>query len=222
VGKPVQSGRPWAAALSAVAVASFAFAFAFAFAAPAGAQTISAASACYVNVNPMIGAPVTLNGSGWTAGDDVEIKGGGVDASATVGADGTFTQVVAAPLLLTSGPAQQRVVLNAYDRTTGLATATTSIRSANLALSVRPMLATPDATVHFSFSGFLPDRPIYAHYLHGRRVVAEQAFGTTMGACGLLADKAPVFPGGVAKFSRYTVQFDDSRRYRLESSNWTV
>jgi hypothetical protein len=182
------------------------------------AQTISVAPGCYVNDNPMTGTPIVVAGSGWTAGDDVEITGAGVDGSATVGPQGTFSQTITGPILLTENPAEQRFTLRASDETTGTGSATTTINVANLAVATRPAEAPFTKKVSFSFSGFREGRPIYAHYLHNGKVVATQRFGTAAGPCGMLKARRLQYPGGHPRRDSYVVQFDDSKRYSQAST----
>jgi hypothetical protein len=182
-----------------------------ALAAPATAQVISVNAACFVNAKPAVGAPVTVSGSGFTPGDTVELDATGVFGTTTVGATGTFTTTVTGPILTTPFPASSRFTLTARDETNGTTTASTSFEVANLAFQTHPAVAKPSKTVHFSFSGFRSGALIYGHYVHGKKVLTTR-FGRAKGACGLLKSKARLFPGK-PRFSKYKVQFDNSRRY---------
>lgn len=184
-----------------------------AFAAQASAATIAANEACYVNANPFQGAPMTITGSGFTPGDDVDVSGGTVFASATVGADGTFAATTEAPTLSTVNPATQTTTLTAQDLD-GV-TATTSVLSANLAVSANPSsVRHPDRTkVRFRFSGFTPGKPIYVYYLHRKKLVAKARFGLAVGPCGTFEQKALLYPGGHPRYEQYTVAIESSSHY---------
>jgi hypothetical protein len=186
-----------------------------ALAAPAAAQTIDVNAACFVNAKPSVGAPVTVSGSGFPPGDTVELESTGVFGTTTVGTAGTFTSTVKGPILSTPSPASRRFKLTARDQTNGTTTASTSFMVANLAFQTSPAVAKPSDMVHFSFSGFRPGALVYGHYVHAKSVVTAR-FGRAKGACGLLKSKARLFPGR-PRFSKYTVQFDDSRRYRSQA-----
>jgi hypothetical protein len=186
-----------------------------ALAAPATAEVIAVNGACFVNAKPSVGAPVTVSGSGFTPGDTVELESTGVFGTTTVGPAGTFTSTVEGPILSTAFPASARFTLTARDETNGTTTASTSFLVANLAFQTRPAVAKPSKTVHFSFSGFKPGALVYGHYVHGKKVVTAR-FGRAKGACGSLKSKARLFPGK-PRFSRYKVQFDDSRRYHAKA-----
>ena len=186
-----------------------------ALATPATAQVISVNAACFVNAKPSVGAPVTVSGSGFTPGDMVEVEATGVFGTTTVGAAGTFTTTVTGPILTTPFPASSRFTLTARDETNGTTTASTSFSVANLAVQTSPAVAKSSKTVQFSFSGFRAGALVYGHYVHGKKVVTTR-FGRAGGACGLLKSKARLFPGA-PRFSKYKVQFDDSRRYRANA-----
>jgi hypothetical protein len=173
-------------------------------------------AACFVNARPKVGAPMTVTGTGFPAGDVVGLSARDVSASVTVGAAGTFQTTVAAPRLSTTGPGSGRFTLTARDETSG-ATAATAFGVANLAFRIRPTTATPATRVRFSFSGFRPNAFVYGHYVLGRRAVASVRFGRARGSCGLLKARTRLFPGGHPRDGNYRVQFDDSRRYRPRS-----
>jgi hypothetical protein len=182
-------------------------------AAPALAQSITVGQACYVNTNPFMGATIAVTGQGWTPNDSIELVGSGMDGTATAGATGSFATTLQGPVLESSAPGQERFTLTATDETTAAASAATSFYAANLAFGVSPSSAPFDRKVNFSFSGFDPGKLIYAHYLHGRRLIASQAFGRAGGVCGMRRDRAYQYPGGHPKYRSFTVQFDDSRHY---------
>lgn len=186
--------------------------------APALAQTVvSVGQPCYVNANPMKGAPIQVSGSGFTPGDQLELAATDVFGTATVGSSGAFTTTVRGPILSTPFPAQRRFTLKTRDETNGVAAATTTFRVANLAFRTKPGLALPGAIVRYSFSGFRAGHAIYGHFVHGRKVITDR-FGRAQGPCGLLTTRTKLFPGGDPRFTRYNVQFDDSRRYHTQST----
>jgi hypothetical protein len=184
-----------------------------AFAAQASAATVAANQPCYVNANPSLGAPMTITGAGFTPGDTVDVSGGTVFAEATVAADGSFAVATQAPILGTIDPATQSTTLTATD-TDGV-TASIPVLSANLAVTATPSsVRHPDRTkVTFKFSGFTPGRHIYAYYLHNKKLVATQKFGTAAGACGTFSQKALLYPGGHPRYDQYKVAFESSSRY---------
>lgn len=188
----------------------------------ASTPTITVSRACYVNTASL--APITVSGAGWTPGDSVQLASGDLYGTVPqVRPDGTFTQTIGGAPLDTIDPAAKTEILKATDQGTSTttgdgATATASFQIANLAVATRPAQSKPARKVTFSFSGFTAGAPIYAHYVRGRRVTATQRFGTATGPCGMLSHRALLYPGGDPRYDRYTVQFDDAKRYRTASA----
>lgn len=184
-----------------------------ALAAQASAAAIAPNQACYVNANPSVGAPMTILGSGFGPGDPVNIFGGTVNTNTTAGADGSFAAATGGPTLPSFGPATGTTTLTATDENTG-ATATTTVRAANLAVSVHPasVRRISRQKVTYTFSGFTPGKHIYA-YWRKKKVVARLRFGRASGPCGTLREKALMFPGGHPRSSSYSVTFETSKRY---------
>jgi hypothetical protein len=186
----------------------------------AAAATLTVNRPCYVNPEPSQSAPMVLTGAGFSPGDTVDVQGNGVNVTAPVNAAGGFSTQTGTPLLSTIDPVAQRFTLTATDDTASGAriTASATVTVTNLAFAVQPAAASPTKKVTFTFAGFKPGRAIYAHYLHGRNVVASQRFGVADGPCGLLKVKAREFPGGRPRYHSYPVQFDSSRRYSAEAA----
>jgi hypothetical protein len=91
-------------------------------------------------------------------------------------------------------------------------TATATVTVANAAVQTTPNSAPPRKVVKWVMSG-IPAGPIYVHFVHGRRAFDTVRFGTSRGPCSLFATRKPIFPSHVRRFSHYTVQVDNSRRY---------
>lgn len=189
-----------------------------ALAAQASAAAIAANQACYVNTNPGVGAPMTITGSGFTPGGPVSIYGGTAGTDATADANGNFAVTTNAPILPTIDPATEHTTLTATDETTD-ATATLSVMSANLAVSVNPSSTRHPAKtkVTFKFSGFAPGKHIYAYYLR-KKVLAKFKFGKASGPCGTLKQKALMYPGGHPKKDQYNVTFENTSKYSKKAS----
>jgi hypothetical protein len=189
-----------------------------ALAAQASAATIVANEPCYVNATPFEGAPMTISGTGFTPGEQVTVSGGTALAFATVAADGTFTATSQAPILSTIDPDTQATAVTARDQD-GV-TATTTVLSANLAVSINPSnVRHADRTqVMFKFSGFTPGHAIYAYYLHDKKLAAKMNFGDAGGPCGTFQQKALMYPGGRPRYDQYTVAFESASHYSKAAS----
>ncbi|MGH2869879.1 MAG: hypothetical protein ACRDNK_20215 [Solirubrobacteraceae bacterium] len=182
--------------------------------ASASAATINVTQACYVNANPLKGAPIAVAGSGFTPGDTIEIEGQGVFATTTASPTGQILVGTGGPILSTKGPAAQSFTLTANDQTNpaGNPLAMTTVRMANLSVATTPAVARPTRKVTWHFSGFTPGKTIWVHYLH-KRVVNRTSFGKAKGPCGMLSAKRKFYPGGHPHFAKYTVVIDQVKRY---------
>lgn len=183
-------------------------------AAQASAAVIAVAEKCVVNVNPGKGAAMIVLGAGFRPGDSVVLStsAGGGHGTATASVAGTFSAVIAGPILATSGPGVASFALHATVETNGGATADTSFEVANLSVATNPATAKLTQKVRYSFSGFKPGREIYAHYVHKHKVGATVELTRAQGPCGTATARAKLFPGR-QRYDRYTVQFDDSKKY---------
>ena len=65
----------------------------------------------------------------------------------------------------------------------------------------------------FRFSGFVPGKHIYGYYVHGKSK-AKVKFAKAQGPCGMLKQKALLFPGGRPKKDKYTVIFESTSPFK--------
>lgn len=181
-------------------------------AAQASAATLSMSSRCYVITDQP--AQIDVLGNGFTPGDTIQISGRGVAGSTVAGPDGSINLITNGPSLPFSGPGQKTYTLQAHDETahSGLL-GSTSVTLANLSVATVPGTAAPSSKVTWHFSGFLPGKTIFIHYLHGGKVQARTAFGKAQGPCGTLRARARLYPDGNPRFGTYQVVFDQVRRY---------
>jgi hypothetical protein len=187
-----------------------------ALAATASAATIAATKACSVNADPAQGAPMTITGAGFEAGTTVDLSGGTVFATGTADASGNLSITAAAPELSTIAPAMKTTTITATaDNPDGTQTiAALPVRSANLAVATKPgsVRNVRQDKVTFSFSGFVPGKHIYGYYLR-KKVVAKAKYGKASGPCGVLKQKALLYPGGRPAHDSYKVTFESSSKY---------
>ncbi len=184
-----------------------------ALAAGASAAAISANRACYVNVDPAAGQIMTITGSGFAPGDTVALSGGTVSDTATATAGGDVVFTTRAPELPFTGPGAKRTRLTATDKGNGLST-TMIVRSANLSVATKPgsVKNVRKDKVMFSFSGFAPGKHIYGFYAR-KRIVAHVRFEKASGPCGVLTQKALLYPSGHPPKNQYTVTFESTPKY---------
>lgn len=190
-----------------------------ALAARASAATLTPDKACYVNVNPAAGAPMTITGSGFTPGDELALSGTGVFADATADPSGNVAFSTPAPILSTTDPAQKTTALTVTDETAGGTVGTLRVRSANLSVTTRPASVknVRRDKVTFLFSGFTPGKHIYGFYMR-HKIVAKVKFRKASGPCGMLRQRALLYPGGRPHNDTYKVAFESQRRYSKKAS----
>jgi hypothetical protein len=165
-----------------------------ALAAQASAATLAANKACYVNADPAQGAPMVITGSGFVPGTTVQLTGGTTFGNAVADAAGNVSIPAQAPELATIAPASKTTPL------TATATKPGSVRNVR------------KDKVTFMFSGFVPGKHIYGYYLR-KKVVAKAKFAKAQGPCGMLKQKALLYPGGRPSHDSYKVTFESSSKY---------
>ncbi len=187
-----------------------------ALATAASAATIAADKPCYVNADPSQGAPMTITGGGFVPSAFVSLSGGTVSATGTADAAGNFTVTTNAPELSTISPGSKTTTVTATSTNTDGSplTANVPVQSANLAVATKPgsVRNVHKDKVTFMFSGFVPGKNIYGYYVR-RKVVAKARFGRAQGPCGVLKQKALLYPGGRPSKDSYKVTFESSSRY---------
>jgi hypothetical protein len=193
-----------------------------ALAAQASAAAIAPTKGCYVNTDPLQGAPMTIVGNGFFPGDAVEISGTGVFAAPIASATGTIAVTTPAPILATVDPASLSTALTATDTNLNSGqtiTASTVVKSANLAAMASPASVKNlrKDKVTFTFSGFTPGKNIYGYYAR-KTILAKASFGRATGACGQLTRRALLYPGGHPRFEQYNVTFESLSKYSKKAN----
>jgi hypothetical protein len=188
-----------------------------AIASAASAATLTADKACYVNAGPGQDAAMTITGTQWEPANTVQLSGGTAFANATPDASGNVSFTTAAPELSGTDPGTKATTLTAtQDNPDGtILTATVAVTSANLSVETFPRSVrnVRKDKVTFSFSGFVPNKRIYGYYLVKKKIVAKDKFNKAHGACGVLKQKALLYPGGRPKKDKYTVTFESTSHY---------
>jgi hypothetical protein len=160
---------------------------------------------------------LNLEGAGFTPGAAVVIDRGGKRFT-TIPEPTEFwsAQLDVADLLTGQVPRTRAIDVVATDPVLGPSN-TLRILTAPLAFSARPRQARPSATVTFRFSGFVPGRPVYAHYRYGGRVRARARMGVAAGPCGTLTARRRQIPVRDPEAGIWRIQFDQRRPFRARS-----
>jgi hypothetical protein len=192
-----------------------------ALAAPAAAQaaTLAADQPCYVA--SLAGAhPVVLSGSGFAAGQAIDIAGPpGISEAASSDGTGVFSAQLAAPALSTLAPVARPFTLTATDAANPADAASVTIQVTNLTFATHGTSRRPQAVRTWHVSGFIPAagadlaKPVYAHFRLRGRTYANRRLGIGRGPCGLLTAHAPAIPLKRVPTGTWLVQIDQSRAY---------
>ena len=159
------------------------------------------------------GQRITVTGAQFTPSAPVTI-GGDVAGAARADPAGTFTTEIVAPEVAELGP--RTVTVTAVDRLNPANSATLRLNVVHEAFgSNRPVAGRPRDLTTWRFAGFVPGRPIYAHFLLDGRSRGDYRFGVARGVCGTLRVRAPRIPGvRTLAPGRWTLQLDQRMTYR--------
>jgi hypothetical protein len=159
------------------------------------------------------GQPIVVSGTAFTPGAPVTITGGAA-GGAQADAIGAFTAQVTATPIAELGP--RPVTITAVDRVNPANTATVQLRIVREAFASNlPLAGLPDDVTTWRFAGFMPDRPVYGHFVLRGRSHGDHRFGLATGACGTLTVRARRIPGvrGLRP-GRWTLKLDQRMSYR--------
>jgi hypothetical protein len=217
IGVSGGAGRLLTAAIGAGVLAPIAVG---ASAASAAAATVTVDKACYVVAQPL--PAMTITGTGFVPGDDVEITDslGGLSASGTADVNGDIDIATTAPDAYFKAPGVKTDTVTATDATqagTTIAATTAPLQAATGKTRRAPGLKAFTFTTKWSFSGFPEGATIYGHYRYRRKIVATQAFGKAVGPCGTLIVSKRIFPA-TPRHRSYDLQVDASRKYSRKAS----
>ena len=181
-----------------------------ALAAPAGAHAgdVTTVGQCFSSAQSL-----TVSGSAFTPNAAVAIVGD-VTASAQADPTGAFSALVTVPRVTELGPRTVTMVM--IDQANPANTATMRVRVVREAYgSNLPIAGRARELTTWRFAGFIPGRPIFAHFVLGGRERGSHRFGVARGVCGTLRVQAPRIPGvDRVTAGRWTLKLDQRRRYR--------
>lgn len=181
-----------------------------ALAVPAGAEAaaIAAQGACFFT-----GQQVPLNGSAFTPGAVVTIRGG-VAGTAQADPAGSFTSPLQAPPVSAIAPRTIRVTATDGANAANIATTTFRVVRAPLTTNA-PVGGRPRQVTTWRFAGFPAGRPIYGHYRVAGRTLANFRFGRAQGPCGTLTVRAQRVPVRASRLRTgvWRLQLDNRRTY---------
>jgi hypothetical protein len=184
-----------------------------ALAAQSSAAQIALNASCYLNTDRST-AVVTISGRGFLPSSSVDI-GGGVFGNATTDPAGSFVTTVRAPNA-TIKPGARKFKVTASDENVDTGQQVTAVTTGYYTVAG---VAFSDNYVGFGkrityfFGGFRPGEQIYGHYFIGKRQTGRKRFGKAAGPCGTLKAKATGYPVSSAHPDKWTVFFDNVKKF---------
>ena len=187
--------------------------------APAGAATIATTTPCVTSFGGV--KSVGLLGTGFTPGRTVLVRATHPDIRAAslmaqVQADATGNVpagTLGMPALFSSFSAvDETFTLNARDDR-GVEAAPSTFRQVFFGFRAVPGVAKPRGTVRYSARGFIPGRPVYAHFRFAGRTRANVRIGVARAPCGIVSRRMRQLPAK-ARIGRWTVAMDHARVFR--------
>ena len=186
----------------------------------AQAAAIDPLKPCYVSAQTDAGPQtegITIRATGFTPNSTVDLS---IDGQMVPGGQGLKTDTegtlelpssVPAPFIA-KGTREFPVTLTETGNPTITATATA--KTTALGVAVKPKRARPSQRIRFKGNGFTAAKPVYAHYVFKNKVRKTVRMARKTGTCGGWSARKPQIPVKDPKPGLWTVQFDQSKRFR--------
>ena len=181
--------------------------------------TIQPLKPCYVTAATASGPQsegVQIVATGFTPNStvDLAIDGTVIEGGADLQTDGTGTLNLANPVpapFVASGSRTFTVTLTEDNNPAN--TVSTSAKSTALGVMLKPSAAPPSQRIRFKGLGFTRNRPVFAHYIYKGKVRKTVRMARRPGECGSFSARRRQIPIDRPGLGRWTVQFDQSRRF---------
>jgi len=197
------------------------------------AQLDQALRPCYATTQALdangdvqdVSEPVNIKASGFTPNSlvDISIDGNVVapnvatDASGVIGAL-SATQLTA-PFMAT-GQREFTVTITEQGNPANVVTATAHTTA--LGVTVKPQATKPFKQVRWKGRGFTAEKAIYAHWVYKGKVRKTVKMSRNPGLCGTFEKKTPQIPVASPGLGRWTVQFDQAKKFKANPSTTFV
>jgi hypothetical protein len=194
-----------------------------ALAVPAGARAAvidPPLKPCYVTVGDAPGEreSVAFRAGGFTPNSKVDLALDGLPVPGGIalqtdanGALGALTPLSIPAPYVAAGSRDFTISLSEQGNPASVATATA--KTTALGISVKPQSARPSRRIHFRGNGFTASKRVYAHYIYRGKVRKTVRMAKPQGPCGSWHAHRRQIPVPNPGTGRWTVQFDQLRRY---------
>jgi hypothetical protein len=184
-------------------------------AADANAATITTTIPCVANLGFGGALTLPLAGGGFTPNASVAIRSSSpsdptVRDLTTVRADGAGnvpTTRVDPPGLRSPSTVQQAFTLVATDTANPTNIATATFQQVRFGFDAHPSTGRPTRKVTYTARGFLPGKPVFAHFRFGAITRRDVRIGVASSPCGIVKKKMRLLPTKT-RFGTWTVYMD--------------
>jgi hypothetical protein len=186
----------------------------------AQAATMDPLKPCYVSAQTDAGPQtegMTIGATGFTPNSTVDLS---IDGQMVPGGQGLQTDTTGTLTLPSTVPAPfiekgtREFPVTLTESANPANTVTATAMTTALGVSVKPKRARPSQRIRFKGSGFTGAKPVYAHYVFKNKVRKTVRMARKTSACGGWLAHKPQIPVNDPKPGLWTVQFDQSKRYR--------
>jgi hypothetical protein len=189
-------------------------------AADAQAATISSTIPCVANLGFGGALTLPLAGSGFTPNCAVTIRTATkADPTprdlTTLRADGAgniATTRVDPPVLHSASTTRQAFTLLALDTANPANSATTTFTQVRFGFDAKPSTGRPTRRVTYTARGYLPGRPVYAHFRFKGITRRDVRIGVAKSPCGVVSKRMRLLPTKT-RFGTWTVFMDQVPKY---------
>lgn len=194
-------------------------------AAPASAGTLAVATPCVVDYQASGLKTLKIVGSGFTPGKVVEIQSATSSKPTPTLADSAIADA-AGNVLIERGPlsfdpfdaSEQSYTLTATDTgNPANATAPVSFTQVRFGFNANPARARPSSKVTYTARGFLPGKPVYAHFRFRGKTKRNVRIGVPSSPCGIVSKRMRLLPTKT-HFGTWTVYIDHVRTYSPQTA----
>jgi hypothetical protein len=190
-------------------------------AAQASAATIATTIPCVANLGFGGALTLPLAGSGFTPNGSITLRTATKSDPTprdltTVRADGAGNLPsptrVDPPLLRSATTFKQAFTLFAIDAVNPANVATTAFTQVRFGFDAKPSTGRPSRRVTYTARGFLPGRPVYAHFRFRGVTRRNLRVGVPAAPCGIISKRMRLLPTKT-RFGTWTVYMDQVPRY---------
>ena len=188
--------------------------------AQASAATISTTIPCVANLG--FGGALTLPiaGSGFTPNGSVTIRTAtpadptprDLTSIRADGAGNIATTRVDPPTLRSATTVKQAFTLLALDAANPANSATTSFTQVRFGFDAKPSTGRPTRRVTYTARGYLPGRPVFAHFRFKGITRRDVRIGVASSPCGIVSKRMRLLPTKT-RFGTWTVYMDQVPKY---------